>query len=126
MTLDGWTALSVETRTNRSTPAASAASSSASVPPTFTWTASDGWSSIIGTCLYAAAWKMTSGGSAAISPVHHGTTRNVREMDPQLTAALSTRSARFELALDQVEGALRAVDQDQAAWTQRVDLACQL
>ena len=51
ITLDGRTALSVDTRTNRSTPAATAASSSASVPPMLTWTASDGCSSIIGTCL---------------------------------------------------------------------------
>ena len=51
MTLDGRTALSVETRTKRSTPAASAASSSAIVPPMFTCTASEGCSSIIGTCL---------------------------------------------------------------------------
>ena len=51
MTLDGRTALSVETRTNRSTPAATLASRRARVPPMLTWTASDGWSSIIGTCL---------------------------------------------------------------------------
>ena len=51
MTLEGRTALSVETKTNRSTPAASAASRSTSVPPMLTWTASDGCSSIIGTCL---------------------------------------------------------------------------
>ena len=51
MTLDGRTALSVETNTNRSTPAATAASSIASVPPMLTWTASEGCSSIIGTCL---------------------------------------------------------------------------
>ncbi len=51
ITLVGRTALSVETRTNRSTPAATAASSRDSVPPMFTWTASDGCASIIGTCL---------------------------------------------------------------------------
>ncbi len=51
ITLDGRTALSVETKTKRSTPAAAAASSITIVPPMFTCVASDGWSSIIGTCL---------------------------------------------------------------------------
>ena len=67
ITLDGRTALSVDTKTNRATPAASAASSMTSVPPMLTCVASEGCSSIIGTCLYAAAWKITLGASVAIS-----------------------------------------------------------
>ena len=61
ITLDGRTALSVDTNTKRSTPAAMATSSMTVVPPMFTCTASEGCSSISGTCLYAAAWKMTLG-----------------------------------------------------------------
>ena len=61
ITFVGRTALSVETRTNRSTPNFAAASATFRVPSTFVFTASTGWISIIGTCLYAAAWKMIAG-----------------------------------------------------------------
>ncbi len=93
ITLDGRTALSVETKTNRSTPAATAASSSASVPPMLTWTASDGCSSIIGTCLYAAAWKMTSGRSDGDQTIHRAAAGDVGEVDVELTAALAVLAA---------------------------------
>ena len=61
ITLAGWTALSVEIRTNRSAPQASAIRAAFSVPNTLFLTASSGASSISGTGLWAAAWKMTSG-----------------------------------------------------------------
>ena len=65
MMLVGATALSVEIRTKRSTPAPSAASTSVRVPTTLLVTASSGCSSISGTCLWAAAWKTIAGCSAA-------------------------------------------------------------
>ncbi len=57
----GSAALSVEISTNRSTPVASAASTRWSVPSTFDFTASEGCRSSSGRCLWAAAWKTTSG-----------------------------------------------------------------
>ena len=57
----GSTALSEEMFTKRATPCSAAASATARVPPTLFSTASSGWYSIIGTCLWAAAWKTTSG-----------------------------------------------------------------
>ena len=60
-TLVASTALSVEKKTRRRTPARSAAATTAAVPSTFVATASTGCSSSSGTCLYAAAWKTTSG-----------------------------------------------------------------
>ena len=61
MTLAGRTALSVEMRTNRCTPVATAASTTCAVPSTLVWIASSGYTSRIGTCLCAAAWKTSSG-----------------------------------------------------------------
>ena len=55
ITLAGFTALSVETNTNRFTPARSHSSTVLSVPNTLFFTASVGAISIMGTCLYAAA-----------------------------------------------------------------------
>jgi hypothetical protein len=57
----GLTALSVETITNAFTPKAWASSETFLVPKTLFLMASPGFHSIIGTCLWAAAWKMTSG-----------------------------------------------------------------
>jgi hypothetical protein len=61
MTDTGLTALSVETNTNRSAPTDAAASAMALVPKRLFVTAWAGWSSISGTCLWAAAWKTTWG-----------------------------------------------------------------
>ena len=61
MMLAGRTALSVEIITNRSVPIVSAARNALSVPNTLTRAPSTGWSSRTGTCLWAAAWKTTSG-----------------------------------------------------------------
>ena len=55
MMLVGLTALSVETRTSRSTAARAATSASMRVPRTLFLIASHGLSSISGTCLCAAA-----------------------------------------------------------------------
>jgi len=56
MTEVGRTALSVETRTNFSTWYLQASEATLKVPMTLLFTASTGASSIMGTCLYAAAW----------------------------------------------------------------------
>ena len=53
MTLVGFTALSVLTMTNAAEPAAIAASATVRVPKTLLAMASQGWDSIIGTCLWA-------------------------------------------------------------------------
>ena len=63
ITLVGLTALSLEIKTKRSTPNSSAAFAVIHVPLTLFVTASQGFSSIIGTCLWAAAWKMVCGAS---------------------------------------------------------------
>ncbi len=55
MALIGYTALSVLRHTTRFTPAATAASSTFSVPSTLVRTASIGWNSHDGTCFSAAA-----------------------------------------------------------------------
>ena len=57
ITFVGFTALSVETITNFSTPNFTERSAIFFVPNTFVRTASDGLRSIMGTCLYAAAWN---------------------------------------------------------------------
>ena len=61
MTLVGRTALSVEIMTNASTPERTASSTTVRVPKTLFLIASPGLASIIGTCLWAAAWRITSG-----------------------------------------------------------------
>ena len=61
MTVSGETALSVETSTNRLAPASPAAAATMRVATALFRTASIGFSSISGTCLYAAAWKTTPG-----------------------------------------------------------------
>jgi hypothetical protein len=61
ITLEGLTALSVEMNTKRSTPVATAASTTFRVPNTLVADASTGWASSTGTCLWAAAWKTTCG-----------------------------------------------------------------
>jgi hypothetical protein len=61
MTFVGRTALSVETRTNLSTSYFADASARIRVPRTFVFTASTGCISIMGTCLYAAAWYTMDG-----------------------------------------------------------------
>ena len=61
ITLVGFTALSVETITKRFTPYSTDKSATFLVPNTLANIACGGKSSIKGTCLYAAAWKTTSG-----------------------------------------------------------------
>ena len=61
MTLEGCTALSVEMKTKFRTPNSSARSATHLVPLTLFCTASPMLHSISGTCLWAAAWKTTSG-----------------------------------------------------------------
>ena len=69
---------------------------------------------------------MTLGASSAIKPVHRGTARDVGEVDAQLTGPSTLRSPRLQLALQQVERALGAVDQDEASRPEGEDLARQL
>src|SRR2546423_1793672 len=61
ITVAGLTALSVETSTKRFTPVSPAAAAAIRVATALLRTASTGFSSISGTCLYAAAWKTTAG-----------------------------------------------------------------
>ena len=61
----GSAALSVEMRTKRLVPCRIAASSTFWVPCTLDFTASHGWRSSSGRCLCAAAWKTSSGRTAA-------------------------------------------------------------
>ena len=61
ITLVGFTALSVESCTNRSTSCSLALTSRFLVPRTLFLTASAGLTSISGTCLCAAAWNTTVG-----------------------------------------------------------------
>lgn len=61
ITLVGFTALSVEIITKRFTPNSMERSAHTLVPSTLVTTAVDGWNSIIGTCLYAAAWNTRFG-----------------------------------------------------------------
>ena len=61
MTFFGATALSVETRTNRFAPNSTAALATVRVTSVLFRTASAGFASTSGTCLYAAAWKTTPG-----------------------------------------------------------------
>ncbi len=61
MTLVGWTALSVEMKTKFRTPNSSASSAMVLVPQTLLRIASPTFISIMGTCLWAAAWNTTSG-----------------------------------------------------------------
>src|SRR3954468_17255886 len=61
ITVAGCTALSVETSTNRATPASAATRAMSRVASALLRTASTGLSSISATCLYAAAWKTTVG-----------------------------------------------------------------
>ncbi len=61
MTFVGFTALSVEIITNLFTPYFTAKSAITCVPYTLLYILSRGLSSIMGTCLYAAAWKTYSG-----------------------------------------------------------------
>jgi hypothetical protein len=57
----GLTALSEEIRTKRSAAQARAASAIERVPKRLLFRAWAGWSSMSGTCLWAAAWKTTCG-----------------------------------------------------------------
>ena len=67
MTLEGFTALSVETSTKVATPASWAHLAVTYVPPMLFLTASPGVRSIRWTCLWAAAWNTTSGLYLAIT-----------------------------------------------------------
>jgi hypothetical protein len=61
ITVLAFTALSVEMSTKRSTPSSAARSAMFRVASVLLRTASIGFDSISGTCLYAAAWKTTAG-----------------------------------------------------------------
>src|SRR5436190_1092916 len=61
MTVFGFTALSVDTRTKRLASNSTATSATVRVTSELLRTASSGFASISGTCLYAAAWKTTAG-----------------------------------------------------------------
>ena len=110
MTLDGFTALSVEIMTKAEAPAARVASATLRVPRRLVSIPSTGLSSTMGTCLSAAAWKTTSGPTSANSarmrlPWRTSTIRGrigtpgnsseiCRVTDQRLNSELSTRTRR--------------------------------
>ena len=126
ITLVGRTALSVDTNTNRSTPAASAASSMTMVPPMFTCTASEGCSSIMRHVLVRRGVEDHARRLVGDQPAHGLAARDVGEVDPQLAAALPAQAARLELPLDEVERALGPVDEHEAPGPEREHLAREL
>src|SRR6478736_2590919 len=111
ITVFGLTALSVEMKTNRSTPNSAASSTRIRVPTTLFRTDSSGCVSSIATCLYAAAWNTTVGwyfsktsrriafrsltsmsfGSAAVKSRSATSSRSISNNGP---SALSTRISR--------------------------------
>ena len=85
MTVCGFAALSVETSTNRFAPNSTATSATVRVPSVLLRTASSGFVSIIATCLYAAAWKITAGRYVA---------KTWRILTPSLTSATTATPPR--------------------------------
>ena len=83
MTLDGWTALSVEIITIAFAPAARAASATLRVPMALVSTHSDGLISANGRCFSAAAWKTMSGCSGG-QRSNPGTVANVADMSREI------------------------------------------
>ena len=115
ITLVGRTALSVETNTKRSTPAASAASS-------IDHRAADVHVHGVGGMLLHHRHVLVGGGVedharrlVGDQPAHRLPARDVGEVHAQLAAALPAQPARLELPLDEVERALRAVDEHEPA-----------
>ena len=122
MMLVGATALSVETRTKRSTPAPSATSTSVRVPTTLLVTASSGCSSISGTCLWAAAWKTIAGCSAANDRAQPIGVADVGDHRADLHLRM-----RLAQPVGDVEDAVLAVaDQDEPRRPRMRDLAADL
>ena len=99
--LVGLTALSVEIRTNLCTPHLNAASAILYVPPTLFLMASLGESSMSGTCLCAAAWKMMSGWYVSITEL----TRFVFLTEP-MSAMKFSLSPYFALSSRSIQNAL--------------------
>ena len=69
---------------------------------------------------------MTSGRSLRDEPIHLRPAGDVREVDAHLAAALASPPPGLELALDEVQRALRAIDEDEAARPDCEDLAGEL
>ena len=120
--LVGFTALSVEISTMAETPAARAASATLRVPAALVSRSSSGFSSPIGTCLSAAAWKTSSGCSSSI-------TRRSRELIAHIGDHGATRHggmALAELEIDLPQRELAAVEQHDALRPEGCDLAGEL
>ena len=110
ITVFAFTALSVETSTNRSTPNSTATSAITFVASVLLRTDSSGFASISGTCLYAAAWKTTAG-------VYRSKTWRIRARLPT-SASTGTLGAkpRSETSSRSISNSARLalVDEDQA------------
>ena len=119
MTLEGCTALSVEMKTKFRTPNSSARSATHLVPPTLFWTASPMLHSISGTCLWAAAWKTTSGRYSWKSCRIRGWSVTLAM---QVYNAVAVRMA-CKPALDLEDAVLAAADQHQRAGIEAQHLA---
>ena len=94
MTLIGLTALSVEMRTNRSTPSWHDFCATLRVPKTLFLNASGAFSSIIGTCLKAAAWKTICGMQLSITSLSRVESR----MSPTMQS-IATEGNRFRRSI---------------------------
>ena len=122
MTVFAFTALSVETRTNRFAPKSTAMSATVRVTSVLLRTASSGFASISGTCLYAAAWKTTAGPVLLEDLAHLGRVPGVGEDGGgRVELALV-----HELALDLEETRLTVVHEHQPRRPHARDLAAQL
>ena len=126
MTLDGRTALSVETNTNRSTPAEMAASSMTIVPADVhvhgvRRVVFHEWNVLVRGGVDDDAGRLLGD-----QPIHLSPIRDICEMNEHLTAALAPLPASLQLALDEVQGTLCAIDENQSARADRKDLASEL
>ncbi len=122
MTEVGRTALSVEIRTKASTPSSPASSPSVRVPRMLFLIASAGFASIIGTCLWAAAWRTTCG--RYVSKIER-----IRAVSPMSATSGMDRELRkgaAQLLIDFEERELGALDQQQLRRPETRDLAGQL
>ena len=94
ITLSGSTALSVEIKTKRSAPAATAARAAFIAPRTLVRMASFGLASISGTCFSAAAWMTISGAAAIMAFSSRAASRTSPSCVVMFRSACCSRSRR--------------------------------
>jgi hypothetical protein len=117
----GRTALSVEIRTNASTPCSPASRPRDLGARTLLRTASPGLDSISGTCLWAAAWKTTSG-----TPCSNTARSRSSSPTSPTRGTIQVRATGAELAVDVEQRELRALVEQQVGGPEAGDLAGEL